>query len=58
MNVDTIHVLYDGKLVEEGSHHELITKQNSVYSQMWKNYLSEASDTVTESVLEKVEPLL
>lgn len=50
MNVDTIHVLYDGKLVEEGSHHDLISNENSVYSEMWRNYLSEANDTVDNIV--------
>jgi ABC-type transport system involved in Fe-S cluster assembly fused permease/ATPase subunit len=44
MNVDTIHVVADGKLVEEGSHHDLINNENSLYSEMWKNYLREASN--------------
>ena len=41
MNVDKIHVVKDGKLVEEGTHDELIGNENSVYSEMWRNYLRE-----------------
>lgn len=48
INVDTIHVLANGKVVEEGSHHELIIKENSVYKEMWHNYLREADDLPEE----------
>ena len=42
INVDTIHVLRDGKVAEEGSHYDLVNRPNSIYSEMWKNYLREA----------------
>jgi ATP-binding cassette subfamily B protein len=48
INVDKIHVLKDGKVVEEGSHKDLMSKQNSEYKQMWKNYLREGKDNGTE----------
>lgn len=50
MNVDTIHVVAEGKLVEEGSHYDLINKENSLYSEMWKNYLRESSDSQEEFI--------
>jgi hypothetical protein len=31
----------DGKLVEQGTHYELIGDENSKYSEMWRNYLRE-----------------
>jgi ABC-type transport system involved in Fe-S cluster assembly fused permease/ATPase subunit len=53
INVDTIHVLANGKVVEEGSHHELINKENSVYKEMWHNYLREADD-VSEEIIKTI----
>ena len=41
INVDKIHVLSSGKLVEQGTHQELISDPNSTYSQMWQNYIRE-----------------
>lgn len=34
---DRIYVLKDGKIAEEGTHEEL-TKQNGIYTHMWKEY--------------------
>jgi len=48
MNVDTIHVLKDGRVVEEGSHYKLISDENSVYSDMWRNYLRESEEAQEE----------
>lgn len=39
INVDTINVLKDGRVVEAGSHAELMAKPGSEYKEMWKNYL-------------------
>ena len=44
MNVDKIHVVADGRLVEQGKHDELLADPNSLYSEMWKNYLRERKD--------------
>ena len=41
INVDKIHVLKNGKVVENGTHHQLYNKPNSVYNEMWSNYLRE-----------------
>jgi ABC-type transport system involved in Fe-S cluster assembly fused permease/ATPase subunit len=41
MNVDKIFVVKDGRVVEEGSHFELILDDSSVYSEMWRNYIKE-----------------
>ena len=39
INVDKINVLKDGRVVEAGSHSELMAKPGSEYKEMWKNYL-------------------
>jgi ABC-type dipeptide/oligopeptide/nickel transport system ATPase component len=54
MNVDTIHVLADGRVVEQGTHHELISKEDSVYSEMWRNYLREADEHEEQVIIEEV----
>ena len=41
INVDKIHVVNNGRLVEQGTHSELISDPESTYSQMWRNYLRE-----------------
>lgn len=41
MNVDRIHVVAKGGLVEQGTHKELLANPSSQYSVMWKNYLRE-----------------
>ena len=54
MNVDKIHVLSGGKVVEEGTHHALISNENSIYSEMWRNYLREADEDEQKVITEKV----
>lgn len=49
INVDTIHVLKEGRVVEHGSHHELQAIPNSVYNEMWSNYLRENENEDKES---------
>ena len=41
INVDKIHVLKGGKVVEQGKHSELMKNPDSEYKQMWRNYLRE-----------------
>jgi ATP-binding cassette subfamily B (MDR/TAP) protein 1 len=41
INVNKIHVLKDGRVVENGTHHDLMGNPNSVYNEMWSNYLRE-----------------
>lgn len=43
INVDKIHVLKDGRVVEEGTHKDLMAKNNSEYKEMWRNYLREGT---------------
>jgi ATP-binding cassette subfamily B protein IrtA len=44
INVDKIIVVKEGKVVEEGTHYELIENEASVYTEMWRNYLREERD--------------
>lgn len=44
INVDKIHVLKDGCVQETGRHYELLAKENSIYAEMWQNYLREKSE--------------
>ena len=39
--VDKIHVLKDGKVIQKGTHSQLIQQENSEYKQMWNNYYRE-----------------
>lgn len=39
VNVDKIFVLGEGKVLEEGTHSELVNNQDSKYNEMWKNFL-------------------
>ena len=41
VNVDNIFVLAKGQVVEQGNHWDLIEKEDSHYSEMWRNYLRE-----------------
>ena len=49
INVDTIHVLKDGSVVEKGTHKELQAIPDSVYNEMWSNYLRETDEVVPET---------
>ena len=37
VNVDKIHVVKDGKLVQQGTHKELIADTTGSYAEMWQN---------------------
>lgn len=50
INVDNIFVLSDGKVAEQGTHWELLDKEDSLYSQMWKNYLRERESEEIDDV--------
>lgn len=45
INVDKIHVLKEGRVVEQGTHFELMQNNDSEYRNMWKNYLRESKDS-------------
>ena len=49
-SVDKIHVLNEGRVVEEGSHEELMRGgaiKGEVYRGMWKNFLKEQDETTS-----------
>jgi ABC-type transport system involved in Fe-S cluster assembly fused permease/ATPase subunit len=50
INVDKIHVLKDGRVCETGTHFQLLSQPDSVYSQMWKNYLREKEKEVINNI--------
>ena len=50
INVDKIHVLRDGKVQETGTHYKLLSDPNSIYSEMWQNYLREKEKEVVQEV--------
>mmetsp|Transcript_14140 Transcript_14140/g.24010 ORF Transcript_14140/g.24010 Transcript_14140/m.24010 type:complete len:156 (-) Transcript_14140:116-583(-) len=52
-NVDRIHVLKEGKVHETGNHASLFSDPNSVYRQMWNDYLQEQIDA--QKVLQQAE---
>ena len=52
-NVDRIHVLKDGRVVESGSHAELMAAADSEYNEMWRNYLCQ--DEEEECKVESAE---
>lgn len=41
INVDKIHVVANGRVQEQGTHVELMANSESLYSQMWSDYLRE-----------------
>lgn len=59
INVDKIHVLKNGSVVEQGTHSELM-KRDSEYKNMWRNYLREGTidDVVEEGSQTESKPVL
>ena len=55
INVDKIHVLKGGKVVEQGKHAELMKNPDSEYKQMWRNYLREEKHDKIAVKKEKAE---
>lgn len=51
IGVDKIHVLSNGRLQEQGNHQELISDPDSIYSQMWNNYLRESENVGLENLI-------
>jgi ABC-type multidrug transport system fused ATPase/permease subunit len=49
INVNKIHVLKGGRVVESGTHWKLINDPNSEYSEMWSNYLREQEEVKEEA---------
>ena len=54
INVDKIHVLKGGRVVESGTHWKLISDTTSEYSEMWSNYLREQEKVKEEATSGKV----
>ena len=48
-NVDRIHVVMNGKLTEQGTHHELLANPASAYATMWRNVDNSGRTTVNQS---------
>ena len=44
INADKIHVLQNGRVCETGKHYELLDREDSVYHEMWNNYLREQDE--------------
>ena len=57
-NVDRIHVLKDGRVVESGSHAELMAAADSEYNEMWRNYLCQDEKEECEFEGEEVPALV
>ena len=57
-NVDRIHVLKDGRVVESGSHTELMAAADSEYNEMWRNYLCQDEKEGCEFEGEEVPALV
>lgn len=54
INVDNIYVVANGQVAEQGTHWELIEKEDSLYAEMWRNYLREKERESTEESEEKI----
>ena len=58
VNVDNIYVVANGQVAEQGTHWDLIEKEDSLYAEMWRNYLREKEETVVtateETISEKI----
>jgi ATP-binding cassette subfamily B protein len=48
MRADIIHVMDGGKIVESGSHHQLLAK-GGLYAQSWKAQMRAAGETPSDS---------
>ena len=57
LKMDRIIVVDDGKIIEQGSHAELLNKENSLYKKLWElqagGFLKSESDTPEP---EEIEP--
>ncbi|MCM1088859.1 MAG: ABC transporter ATP-binding protein/permease [Muribaculaceae bacterium] len=52
-NADCIYVLQDGKIVESGTHDELI-EQDGLFTRMWKNYSEAAAWRISSETAGKI----
>jgi ATP-binding cassette subfamily B protein len=43
MDCDKIVVVDKGKVAEEGTHEELLAKEGSLYTNLWRNFIGESS---------------
>ena len=44
INVDKIHVVADGRLVEQGTHRDLVADTSSKYHLMWNDYMQKKKE--------------
>ena len=51
VNADTIYVLQDGQIVQQGTHHQL-ARQEGLYRRMWDNYQTAAQWKVEKEALQ------
>ena len=56
MNVDRIFVLENGRIIEEGTHSDLVSKESGLYKKLWNlqvgGYLENGNETKKEEELE------
>eukprot|EP00347_Sterkiella_histriomuscorum_P015496 403356809 len=61
INVDNIFVMADGKVAEQGTHWELMHREGSLYSQMWRDYLRDqekSKQNIPAEILQEIDPIL
>jgi ATP-binding cassette, subfamily B, heavy metal transporter len=58
VNVDEILVLKGGNIVERGSHHELVSRLDSLYADLWHQQTTESMDDDDDSIKSKENDII